>query len=211
MRIFMLFFLFNCSIAAQGFYGEIGAGPGFSVGGEPLFRDKVELRGMLFAGFHYQFNRYFSLGVEGTTSFDIQPSESFTDRTIMMNEGERLDSFNFTSNFLVLKPVYYFNYMGFKSFVAISFGTNTFINRLFFDEGGTIQRKKRTNLAVVPELGVKIENFTISIKYIYGGRTVGFDGENTNGTPVFLQSASIGQIYIAGSYRFLIKKRRIKD
>lgn len=208
--ILVLFFS-SLGAKAQQLNGEFGVGLGWTFNSDDglLPGDAVRspLRFIFQTGLNYEFNKNWGIGLELSTSVFQRLNIFTTTYTNELEDGtEILDPQRTYSSLITLKPTYTFEWKGFEPYVALGFGPQFLANRTVFDESGEIQSRTNQTFSIIPELGLGIENFTISLKSVIGGRINAFDEIDTKGNRVVLAENRLLLFYISGSYRFRISK-----
>ncbi|MGB5820953.1 MAG: hypothetical protein WBG90_15815 [Saonia sp.] len=198
---FVIFFLICSNLYAQNiFSGEIGAGIGPVFGGEKLFRNKLEARGAIFSGIHYKMGEKISIGILGSTSIALDLP--FVETDIQGEEITILDSFDVNANTLLFELQYQWIDKNYKPFISLGVGTNSFVRKLYFDENDKPIRAKKSSWAIAPKIGLQIENFNLSMNYLFAGKTPSFNGTDSDGFPRVLNEAKFGIFYFSASYNF---------
>jgi hypothetical protein len=207
----LVLFLFSLGLKAQQLNGEFGVGLGWTFNSDdgPLPNDAVRspLRLRFQTGLHYEFNKKWGLGLELSTSVFQRLNIFTTTFTNELEDGtEVLDPQRTYSSLVTLKPTYTFKWKGFEPYIALGFGPHFLVNRTIFDESGEIQSQTNQTVSFIPEVGLGIADFSISLKTVIGGRINGFDEMDANGNRVVLAENRLVFFYITGSYRFKISK-----
>lgn len=208
----VLIFLFSVrGMEAQKLLGELGVGLGWSFNSDdgllPADAVRSPLRFIFQTGLHYEFNEHWGLGLELSTSV-FQRLDIFTTTiTSELEDGtEILDPLRTYSSLITLKPTYTLKWQGFEPYIAVGFGPNYLANRTIFDESGEIQRQTNQTFSFVPEVGLDIGDFSVSLKSVIGGKINSFDENDGNGNRVVLAENRLLFFYITGSYQFNISK-----
>ncbi len=202
-----VFFMISTSVGmAQKFSLELGAGMGYALGDSGISPTNSPIRGLLLVG------GYVNLGAKG--SIGLETSTSFPLRIIFDDDGTR--EVNGTAvanpapnagNAVLLRGTFDLQeYKGFIPYVALGVGSITYVTRNSFvapNADGETQRIKQTSLAFQPEFGIKIEEFFLSLRYRFTGRTAGFEGLDTEATPqrTLIERVRVSPVYATFIYR----------
>jgi len=195
---------------SQKFTADVGAGLGWVSALDdtrlPSGVTKTPLRGLLYAGINYHISSSVLIGFEANTSFYIDPTvllplssnepNALEDGTIIMY------TLNFNAHNLVLKGAHYFDYKGFRPYLAFGTGLHFNVQLLDFFVDGERQRQTTTNFILMPEFGVEIGDFSVALRSVIGGKTDAFQSVNERQENVRLEQNRFFIFYLKGSYRF---------
>ncbi len=210
------YFIFFCLVClgfnsyGQKFTADIGAGLGWASAIDdtrlPSGVTKTPLRGLLHAGINYHISSNVLLGFEANTSFFIDPTVLLLLSSDEANANEDgtiiMDPLNYNAHNLVLKGAHYFDYKGFRPYLALGTGLHFNVQLLDFFVDGERQRQTTTNFVLMPEIGVEIGDFTVALRSVIGGKTDAFAGINEREENVRLEQNRFFVFYLKGSYRF---------
>ena len=206
-NIVFVFCMISASVCvAQKFSLELGAGVGYALGDSGISPTNSPVRGLLLVG------GYINLGPKG--SIGLETSTSFPLRIIFDDDGTR--EVNGTTvanpapnavNAVLLRGTFDLReYKGVIPYVALGVGSITYVTRNSFvarNADGETQRIKQTSLAFQPEIGIKIEDFFLSLRYRFAGRTPGFEGFDAEAPPqrTLIESVRLSPVYATFIYR----------
>ncbi|MEI9810693.1 MAG: hypothetical protein WDO16_24045 [Bacteroidota bacterium] len=160
-----------------------------------------------------QLNGYYNFTSQQSAGFEISTAGSFIN-SVGGNTGEgdvdpttntqTLRGSNMNAGTFLLKYRYYLKdkEKGFKPFVEMGAGVNTYYRKIFNVPALSSQKVKRTNFAFQPEAGFSAGGFQVSVSYLYGGRTPAFTVIDDQGVNVKLESIRISPLYLNMGYRF---------
>ncbi|MEL7002604.1 MAG: outer membrane beta-barrel protein [Bacteroidota bacterium] len=175
----------------------------FSVGGGlglgQIINEKAEgraVKGLVFAQVSYHLNDKFSVGIELGTAGNFSPVE---DNNVMVGNSIILSPYDTKSNTVMGKFYYSFKLRKLDAYGATGIGTNRYFTNVNLPDIDVVER---TNFAVMPEVGLRIDGLSISARYLIGGRGPAFQGVDERGDNYSLSSENMNILYVTLGYNF---------
>ena len=191
---------------------EFGAGLGWTFNSDdgplPDTAVRAPLRFIFQAGMHYGFNERWGLGLDLSTSvfqrldiFAFDPSNELEDGTLV------LDPQRTYSSIVALKPTYTFAWKGFDPYLALGVGYHFLETRTVFDLEGDLKNDSNQSISILPEVGLGIGDFSITLKAVLGVPLDAINEIDRNGNAVVMAQNRLVFFYVTGNYRFDISRK----
>ena len=110
-----------------------------------------------------------------------------------------LSPFDTKTSMSLAKVQYDLKTGSFRPFVALGLGQNTYFTNI--NDAG-VDKVRRANFAAMPEVGIKIDDLSLSAKYLLGGRGPSFSGIGERGEEMVLESEIMSILYFTLGYSF---------
>lgn len=200
---------FTTGVFAQQFTFQLAPGFGTVIGSS--VDDSRSGRVSFSMSGYYAINDRFSVGPEIIWTGRIQSPFSLLSTIDPVTGIQALEPASNNSSSKFLK----FNYFSasqdnFRLFASVGVGMNTFKFKVGGPDGPEVLAKQN-NFAFSPEVGAQLtRNLVISMRYIYGGDTPRFNGQDPNNESVeySLESVTLNPILFSLKYQFHIGKQK---
>lgn len=191
--LFSIAFLLSTQGLAQKFSLTPGAGFGKIIGETA---EGAAIKGLVFLQGYYHIDAQLAVGFEVGTAGNFSPVE---ENEVSNATSITLSPFDTNHTILLLKGDYTFGQGELRPYVSLGLGTNTYFTNVHV---GDVNKVKRTNFGVMPEVGLRIAQLGLSAKYILAGDSPEFSGTNEADQEVTLESERISILYFTLSYSF---------